>query len=85
MSRQNGVRELNIFERILDWISESGGLVNLYTLTSVCIFSILLFRHFVGFWQGEFVQQLRASLVGDQLLYSHDLNVWFRGDIVRRN
>ena len=27
----------------------------------------------------------RASLVGDQFLYSHDLNVWFRGDIVRRN
>ena len=25
------------------------------------------------------------SLVGDHFLYSHDLNVWFRGDIVRRN
>ena len=28
---------------------------------------------------------VRASLVGDHLLYSHDLNVWFRGDVVRRN
>ena len=25
------------------------------------------------------------SLVGDHFLYSHDLNVWFRDDIVRRN
>ena len=24
-------------------------------------------------------------LVGDHFLYSHDLNTWFRGDIVRRN
>ena len=85
MSRQNSICKLNIFEGVLDWISEKEGLVNLYTLTSVGIFSILLFRHFLGFWQGEFVQQLRASLVGDHLLYSHDLNVWFRGDIVRRN
>ena len=27
----------------------------------------------------------RASSVGDHFLYSHDLNVWFRCDIVRRN
>ena len=54
----------------------------LYSLASVCIFSILLPRHFLGFCQGEFVQQSR---VGDHLLYSHDLNVWFRGDVVRRN
>ena len=27
----------------------------------------------------------RVSLVGDHFLYSHDLNVWFRDDIVRRN
>ena len=44
-------------------------------------------------WQGEIVQQSRAALVGDHLLYSHnfhflyscDLNVWFKDDIVRRN
>ena len=59
--------------------------LSLYSLTSVWIFSILLPRHFLGFWQGEFVQQSKASLVGDHLLYSHDLNVWFRGDVVRRN
>ena len=29
--------------------------------------------------------QSRASLVGDHFLYSHDLNVCFRGDIVRRS
>ena len=28
---------------------------------------------------------VRASLVGDHFLYSHDLNVWFRCDVVRRN
>ena len=31
------------------------------------------------------MKQSRASLVGDHLLYSHDLNVLFMGDIVRRN
>ena len=36
-------------------------------------------------WQGEFVEQSRASLVVDHFPYSHNLNVWFRGDIVRRN
>ena len=62
-----------------------GGLLALCSLTSVCIFSILLPRHIQGFWQWEFVQQSRASLVGDHLLYSHDLNVWFRDDVVKRN
>ena len=57
----------------------------LSTPTSVCIFSILLFMHFLRCWQGEFVWQSRASLVGDHFLYSHDLNVCFRGDIVRRS
>ena len=37
----------------------------LYTLTSVCIFSILLSRHFLQCWQEEFVYQSRTSLVGD--------------------
>ena len=41
--------------------------------------------HFLRFWKGEFVQQSRASLVGDRFIYSHDLNVWIRDDIVRRN
>ena len=27
----------------------------------------------------------KGSLVGDHFLYSHDLNVWFRGDIVGRS
>ena len=60
-------------------------LLTLYTLTSVCIFSILFSIHFQRGWQGEFVSQSRAALVGDHLLYSHDFCVWFRGDILRRN
>ena len=59
--------------------------LTLSSLRSVWIFSILLPRHFRGFWQGEFVQQSGASLVSDHFLYSHDLNVWFKDDVVRRN
>ena len=62
-----------------------GGLLALCSLSSVCLFSILLSRHIQGFLQWEFVQQSRDSLVGDHLLYSHDINVWFRGDFGRRN
>ena len=60
-------------------------LLTLYTLTSVCIFSILFPMHFQRGWQGEFVSQSRAALVGDHLLYSHNFHVWFRCEIVRRN
>ena len=42
-------------------------------------------RTLLWYWQREFVKQSRASLVGDHFLYSRDLNVWFRGDNVRRN
>ena len=49
-----------------------------YTLTSECIFSILFSIHFTRCKQEEFVQQSRASLVGDHFLYSHDLCVWFQ-------
>ena len=56
--------------------------LTLYSLTSVCIFSILLPRHFLRFWQGEFVQQSRASLLGAHLLYPHDLDVWFRVTLI---
>ena len=44
-----------------------------YTLTSVCIFSVLFFTQFVRCWQGEFVEQSRA----DQFLDSQDLDVFF--------
>ena len=27
---------------------------------------------------------IKASLVGDHFLYSHDLNVWFWGDVLKR-
>ena len=76
-----------VVRRKYEWLKEKrySTLLTYYSLTSVCIFSILLSRHFLGFWQGEFVQQSRASLVGDHLLYSHGLNVWLRGGVLRRN
>ena len=58
--------------------SEKNGLT-LSTLTPVWIPSILFSIHFLRCWQGDFVQQ---SLVGNHFLYSCDLNVAFRGDIV---
>ena len=36
-------------------------LLTLYTLTSVCIFSILFSIHFQRGWRGEFVSQSRAA------------------------
>ena len=42
--------------------------LTLHSLTSVCIFSIQLPEHFLGFWQGEFVQQSKASSTGNQEL-----------------
>ena len=69
--------------RINEWKLKKN--LTLYTLRSVWILSILFFIHFLRCWQGEFVYQSKASFIGDHFLYSHDLNVWFRGDIVRRN
>ena len=59
--------------------------LTLYTLKSVCIFSIQLFIYFLRCWQGEFVYQSKASFIGDHFLYSHYQKVWFRGDTVGRN
>ena len=52
---------------------------------TVCMFSIRLSIHFLRCWQREFVYQSKTSFVCDHYLYSHDLNVWFRGDFVGRN
>ena len=59
--------------------------LTLYTLMSVCIFSLLLFIYFLTYWKGEFASQSRASLVGDHFLYTLDFKQWFWGDILRRN
>ena len=59
--------------------------LTLSTLTSVCIFSILFSIHFQRCWQGELAWQSRASVIVDHFLYSHDLSMWFRDDVVRRN
>ena len=56
-----------------------GALLTLYNLTSVCIFSILFSINFFSCWQGEFFWQSRGSSVYYHFLYSHNLNVWFRG------
>ena len=53
--------------------TQSSGLT-LYTLKSVCIFSVLLFIHFLQCWQGEFAYQSNASFVSDHFLYSHNLD-----------
>ena len=53
--------------------SQSSGLT-LYTLKSVCTFSVLLFIHFLQCWQGEFAYQSNASFVSDHFLYSHNLD-----------
>ena len=55
-----------------------------YIRTSVCIFSILFPKHMQRCWQGELVSKSRIFLVGDRFFYSCDLNVWSRGDMVRR-
>ena len=65
--------------------NETRSPVTLYTLTSVCMFSTLFFIHFLRCLQGEFVCQSKASFPCDHFLYSHDLNVQFRSDIVGRN
>ena len=68
------------------WVALASCLwLTLYTIISVCIFSTLFFIHFLRCWQGEFVCQSKGSFPGDHFLYSHDLNVWFRSDIVGRN
>ena len=59
--------------------------ITLYTLTSESIFFIPFSINFLRCWKGEFVEKSEAALIGDHFLYSHDLNVWFRADIVRRN
>ena len=70
--------------RIQRYLLEGHRLI-LYTLRSVCIFSILFPIHFPRYWQGDFADQSRAPVLVDHFRYSRDLNVWFRSDIVRRN
>ena len=40
--------------------------------------------NFLRCWQGELVEQSKASLVGDHFLHSHELTALFRGDADRR-
>lgn len=43
------------------------------------------FKIFIPADKDNFFKQSRASLVGNNFLYSSDLNVWCRGDIERKN
>ena len=52
-------------------------LLTLYTLISMCIFSIMFSIDFLKCWQREFLKQSRTSFVCDHFLYSCDLNVRF--------
>ena len=52
---------------------------------SVCKFSILFSIHFLKCWQGEMCLKIKSFISWWSFLDSCDLNVWFRGDIVRRN
>ena len=54
------------------------GLTN-YSLTSTCIFSILLARQILQYPQGEFVWQSGASLVGIPIPYMFDSAVVLYG------
>ena len=50
-----------------------------------CNLNHILYWGRSNFQAQKIMSTTRVSLVGDHCLYSHDLNVWFRGDIVRRN
>ena len=67
------------------WWVDQLELQTLYSLTSVCIFSILFLRLFLRILTRRICSKTRASLVGNHLFYSHNLHVWFRGVIARRN
>ena len=61
------VISINMSKELESWI--------VYTLTSVCIFSILFSIHFLRCCQRELFRRSRASLIGDRFLYSFDHNI----------
>ena len=60
--------------------------LTLYSLTLICIFSILFSTHFLRCWLRRICIQSQASLilVGDHFLYSHNLSVKLSDATVRR-
>ena len=58
---------------------------NLYTLTSVRLFSVVFAIHTWGAFKENMSYNQEVFLVGDHFLYSCGLIVWFRGEIVERN
>ena len=62
--------------------SSLNNVLTLYTLTSEFIFYKLFSVYFQMYSQGEFVWISNYLYSGDCFLYSFDLNISFRGDIV---
>ena len=58
-------------------LSYTSASLTLYSVRSICIFSILFFIHFQKHWQGEFVWQSKYSLVDAYFLNSHEFFAWF--------
>ena len=58
--------------------------LNLYIQTIVFISSTMFALNFTWSGQGALFWQLWASKTSDHFLYSHDLYIWLKGDIVRR-
>ena len=69
------------FRKALPWNFYKGILL----IASVCIFSIMVFIHFLWYRQGEYDQQSRSFCVGGHFLYCHNLDVWFSFYIIKRN
>ena len=68
-------------DEIVERLSEALRLYNrvsIHTLhTVLCIFTKVLTR--------RICLTIKVSQVGDHLFYSHDINMWFSGDMARRN
>ena len=77
--------DIKWFRWVVVFLDRLVSVLTLYTLTSVCIFSILFSIYFLRCWRGEFLKQSRASSFDDHFLYSRDFLCWFRGDTVMRN
>ena len=62
---------------VWSWFIATYNELILYTLTSVCIFSILFSIHFLKCWQGEFGWQSRISLTSNHCFLS-----WFLIEVI---
>ena len=59
--------------------------MTLYTPISVCIFSLQFSINFLRCSHNQGAKQSRASFIGDNFHYSHDLYTWLNCDDIGRN